>query len=141
VAKKKLNLLQFAAGSAAEPSASSTEIVRCELVDASLSGELLDDVPDELFRYSFSPGSPSATHVPKKLTRFNSSRMCLFVQQAMHPIRDGNGSNVTSLSPQVHDCPMPFTLLEVAESQFGELMTTESARQQEGKQRPITFSF
>ena len=36
---------------------------------------------------------------------------------------------------------MPFTLLEVAEIQRGELMTTESARQQEGKQGPITSSF
>jgi hypothetical protein len=36
---------------------------------------------------------------------------------------------------------MPFTQLEVAESQLGELMTTESAGQQEGKRRPITFSF
>jgi hypothetical protein len=35
---------------------------------------------------------------------------------------------------------MRLTLLEVADSQLGKLMTTESARQQEGKQRPITFS-
>ena len=35
---------------------------------------------------------------------------------------------------------MPFALLHVAESQFGELMATESTCQQEGKQRPITFA-
>jgi len=51
VAKKKLNLLQFASGGAAEPSASSTEIVRCEFANANLGGELLDDVPDELFQW------------------------------------------------------------------------------------------
>ena len=35
---------------------------------------------------------------------------------------------------------MPFALLQVAESQLGELMATNSAGQQEGKQRPITFA-
>ncbi len=35
---------------------------------------------------------------------------------------------------------MPFALLQVAESQPGELMATESARQQDGKQSPITFA-
>ena len=140
MAKKELNLLQFAAGSAAEPSATSTKIVRCEFGNANPGGELLDHVPDELFRYSFSPSSTGATHMPEKLTPVNSGRLCPFVQQAMHPIRDGNGSNVTGLSAQVHDRPMPFALLQVAESQRGELMATESAGQQEGKQRPITFA-
>jgi hypothetical protein len=46
VAKKELNLLQFAAGGAAEPSATATEIVGCEFGDADLGGELLYDVPD-----------------------------------------------------------------------------------------------
>ncbi len=35
---------------------------------------------------------------------------------------------------------MPFALLQVAESQRGELMATESTGQKEGKQRPITFA-
>ena len=35
---------------------------------------------------------------------------------------------------------MPFALLQVAESQLGELMATESTGQREGKQRPITFA-
>jgi hypothetical protein len=47
VTKKELNLLQFAAGGAAEPGATSTAIVWCEFGNANLGGELLDDVPDE----------------------------------------------------------------------------------------------
>ena len=82
-----------------------TEIVRREFVNADLGGELLDDVPDELFRNSFSPRSTGATHMPEKLTRVNSGRLCPFVQQTMHPMRDGNGSNVTSLSAQVNYLP------------------------------------
>jgi len=68
VAKKELNLLQFAAGGAAQPSATSTEIVRCEFGKANLGGELLDDMPDELFRYGFAPSSTGATDAPKELS-------------------------------------------------------------------------
>ena len=140
MAKKELNLLQFASGSAAEPSATSPEIVRYEFVNANLNGELLDDMPDELFRYSLTPSSTGATHTPEKLPRVNSGGVCPVIQQVMHPIRDGNGSNVTSLSTQVHDCPMTFALLQMAESQLGELVATESTGQQQGKQCPITFA-
>lgn len=35
---------------------------------------------------------------------------------------------------------MPFALLQVIESQLGELVATESTCNQEGKQRPITFA-
>ena len=129
MAKKELNLLQFAAGGTAEPSATSTEIVRCEFGNANPGGELLYDVPDELFRYSLAPRSTGAAHTPEKFPRVNSRRLCPVVQQAMHPIRDGNGSNVTCLSAQIYDRPMPFALLQVAESQLRELMATEPAGQ------------
>ena len=67
MAKKELNLLQFAAGRAAEPSATSTEIVRCEFGNANLGGELLDDMPDQLFRHNVAPNSASAAHSRKRL--------------------------------------------------------------------------
>ena len=86
MAKKELNLLQFAAGGAAEPSATTTEIVRREFVNANLGGELLDDVPDELFRHSFAPSSAGATHTPEELPSVNPRGLCPVVQHAMHPI-------------------------------------------------------
>jgi hypothetical protein len=100
MAKTELNLLQFAGGGAAEPSTASTEIVRCDSGNANLGGELLDDVPDQLFPYSFAPSSTGATsHAGRAFPR-HSGGVCPFVQQAMFPIRDGNSSNVTSLSAQ-----------------------------------------
>src|SRR2546430_7196207 len=58
----------------------------------------------------------------------------------MHPIRDRDGSDVTSLSAQVNDSPMSFTLLKVADSEAGEFTMMESACEQHGKQCPITFA-
>jgi hypothetical protein len=47
----------------------------------------------------------------------------------MHPIRNGNSSNVTRLPAEVYDRPMPFALLQMVESQLGKLMATEPAAQ------------
>src|SRR6516225_2247257 len=118
----------------------STEVVGREFADANLGGELLDDMPDELFRYSFAPNSTCATHPPEKAACANSGGPCPVIQKTMHPIRDRNGPNVTTLSAQVHDCPMTFALLEMAHGQAGELVPTESARKQEAQQCPITLA-
>jgi hypothetical protein len=80
VAKKELNLLWFPAGGAAEASATSTEIVRREFANTNLGGELLDDMPDELFRYSFTPNSTGATHAPQEAARINSGGRCPVIQ-------------------------------------------------------------
>jgi len=140
VAKKELNLFQFSAGGAAESSATSTKIVRRQFGNANSGGELLDDVPDELFRYSLSQSSTGATHVPEKPACVNSGRLCPFGQQAMHPIRDGNSSNVTSPSAQVHNCPMPFALLKMANGQHHQLVPPKPAGEQKCKKCPITFT-
>ena len=89
-----MNPFQFASSGAAEPSANSTKIVRCESVHANAGG----------------------------------SRP--LVQKLMQPIRNGSGSNVAGLSAQAHDCPVLFTLPQVAESQLGALVATESPGQQ-----------
>ena len=138
--KKKLNLLQFAAGGAAEPSATSAEIVRREFANANLGGELLDDVPDEFFRYSFAPNFARAAYAPKKSTDIDSGRRRPVIQQLRHPIRNGDGSNVTSLSAEVHDCPMPFTLLKMANGQTAELVAPKPTGKQKCKKCPITFT-
>ena len=49
-----------------------TEIVRREFANANSGGELLDDMPDQLLRYSFAPNSTGAAHTPEKAARVNS---------------------------------------------------------------------
>ena len=83
--QKELNLLHFAAGGTAEASATSTEVVGCKFADANLGGELLHDMPDELFRYSFAPNSTCATHPPEEAARANSCSSCPVIQQAPNP--------------------------------------------------------
>ena len=105
--KKKLNLLQLTTGGAAQSGTTSAEVMRCEFRDADLCAEFLDDMPDKLFCYSVAPGSASATDTTEEMPGFNVRSLCPFAQLRIHPIWNGNGSNVASLSSQIHDCPMP----------------------------------
>ena len=89
MAKKELNLLQFAAGGTAEASATSAKIVGCKFADANFGGELLHDMPDELFRYSFAPNSTCATHPPEKAARVNSGGPCPVIQTAILWVPNG----------------------------------------------------
>ena len=116
------------------------KIVWCELGNTNLGCEFRDDVPYGLLRYAFAPSSTRAAHTPEKPPGFNSGSLCPFVDQAIHPSGDGNGSDVTCFSTQVHDRPMPFALLQVAESQLADLMATESAGQQDTEKLAITFA-
>ena len=60
VAKKELNLLQFAAGGTTEARATSTKVVRREFAYANFGRKLLNNMPAELFGYSFAPNSAGA---------------------------------------------------------------------------------
>jgi hypothetical protein len=101
--KKKLNPLRFTARGAAKPSATSTEIVRGEFAYANLSGELLDDVPDQLLRDGLTPNLAGAAYTSKETASFDSSRSRPVVEQGGHPVRHGNGANMTCLATEVHD--------------------------------------
>jgi hypothetical protein len=75
-------------------------------------------VPDQLFGHSFTPNSASAAHPPEETAHVDTGGRGPFIQQAMHPLRNGNGPNVTGLASQVYDRPMPFTLLELIKGQL-----------------------
>jgi hypothetical protein len=71
MAKKKLNLFQLAAGCAAESHATS-QIMGRKFANANFGGELLDYMPDQLFRYGFPPHSTGAAHPPEEATGVNA---------------------------------------------------------------------
>ena len=89
---------------------------------------------------SLAPWFTGATHTTEEFPCLNARALYPFVQLAMDPIRNGNRPNVTGLTVEVHDCPMPFLLLQVIKRQFGDLVASESASKQEGEQRTIAFA-
>jgi len=125
--QQKLNLLQLAASGTTEASATPPEVVRREFADTNFRGELLDDVPDQLFRNSLAPDSARAAHAAEEATTGDSTGPHPVIEETAHPVRDRDGLNVTALPTQVHDCPMAFTLLKLVNCQASEFMSPKSA--------------
>lgn len=130
-----------AASGPTQAGATSTKIERREFGDADLGRKFLDNVPDEFFRHRFAPNFASAAHATEKAGTDDSSSLHPVVQETLHPTRDWHGSNVTSLSPQIHDYPMCFAVLKLANGERGEFVTTEAASKKSGEQCPIALAF
>ena len=114
--------------------------MRRQFANADFGSELLDDVPDELFRHSFAPNLTGAAYTPEEATGLDFSRRCPVIQKAGHPPRNRDGSNVTSLPAEVNNCPMPFALLKVVNGQHRQFVPPQAAGEQKCKKCPISFT-
>jgi hypothetical protein len=140
VPEEKLNLLQVATSGTTKASTTPSEIVRRELGHANLRCEFLDAVPDELFPHSFTPYLASATHATEEASTVDSGSVHPVDQETTHPIGDGHRPNVASLSAQIYDRPMAFTLLEVINREISEFVPPKDTRQKGGEQSPISLA-
>jgi hypothetical protein len=111
-----------------------------KFADADLGGELLHDMPDKLFRYRFAPNLAGAAYTPKETTGIDSGRRRPSIHKPGHPIWNRDGSNVTGLPAEVHNCPMPFALLKMANGQYRQLVPPKPAGEQKCQKCPTTFT-
>jgi hypothetical protein len=72
--------------------------MRHEFANANFGGELLDDMPDQLFRYGIAPNFTGAAHMAENAAGVNPGGLRPVIQQGMDPTRNRNRSNVTCLS-------------------------------------------
>jgi len=98
VAQQKLDLVQVPSGIAAQPRAGPTEVVRGQIFNCGPFGAVLDDMPDRPLRYTPSPNLTSPANAPKHAAFAQACRNKPRVDGALDPIRNGHGSNVTSLA-------------------------------------------
>ena len=86
-------------------------------------------MPDHLFRhlgtvYPF-PGDPAKKFALRYASRRQPIIDCLF-----HPTGNWNRSNMTTLSDEIHYCPMLLAALEMVEREFDQFSSSQSATQQ-----------
>jgi len=88
--EEELDLLQFAAGGAAQSGTASAQVVRRELADACLFRELLNDVPGKFLGHPVSPSRAGTAHTTEHLSSLES---CSFDPRAEFAIdQSGTGA-------------------------------------------------
>ena len=108
--------------------------------EAELGRVLLDNMPNDSLGHALTPGLSGSTNAPKHPTGGDSRRRQPVVNRLLYAVGNRNGPDVSTLSNQVHSCPMVFALLEEVKGQFGEFTTPKAAPQQNGEKRSVALT-
>jgi hypothetical protein len=119
MAEQELDLFQLASGNMTQPGARATKIVRRELGNAQLWCILLDNVPHDRLRDAVTPCFARFTDASKHPSKGNASRAGPLINQLFGPVRNRNGSNVSTFSYEIYDSPVFIAPLQVAEILIG----------------------
>src|ERR1035438_2021663 len=126
--EQKLDLIQLTARTPAQPSAGSSQVVRCKRRDTCAPGRRLHYVPYCLFADTVPEHSAHAADPAKDFPSINRSGAEPIDQLQIHPFGHRDSAYMTSLANEVHDGPMVLPLLQVFGSQIRGLVTSQSAR-------------
>src|SRR6059036_237405 len=138
--QQEMNLFQLTASRMTEPGARSSEVVRCEFRHLQFLGVQLDYVPNHFLGYSIAPNGSCATNAAKQFARGNSCRRKPFVEELLHPVRNGDCTNVAAFSDEIYDRPTILTPLKVVETEISKFTSSKTAAEQNGNDRSVAFA-
>jgi hypothetical protein len=131
VAKKKLNLFEFASDLMAEAGASATKIVRSQMVNADSLGVSPHGIPDYVGCHSFALPSPSLRNSSEHFAFRHSSVVEPSIYEGFTPGRRGDHSQPSSLPNHIYDYPMAFPQLQLIQSQLHGFRASQTATEQQ----------
>jgi hypothetical protein len=131
MAKKKLNLFEFATGLKAEAGASATKIVGCQMVNADSLGVSLYGVPDNVGCHSFALPSPGFRNSSEYLAFRHSCLADPSIYETFTPRRHGDRSQSSSLPNHIYDYPVAFPQLQLIQSQLHGFRASRTATEQQ----------
>jgi hypothetical protein len=139
--EEELDLLQFAAGGAAQSGTASAQVVRRELAAPCLFRDLLNDVPGKFLGHPVSPSFAGAAHTTEHLSSLESCSFDPRAEFAIDPVWDRHRPDMAALAAEVYDRPMSFPLLKVINRQLGDFVSPQPARKQKGQECPVALAF
>jgi hypothetical protein len=134
--QQELNLLQLTTAVVAQLRAGPPQVVRCNVLQACSLAAASDDVPNHILRDTFAP------HLSRPGDGSEDSSLCdprrhhPLIERRLNPRWNRHGTNVATLTYQVHDGPMTLAHLDLVQlqaDQLGSAKTTTKQHRQHGK--------
>ena len=141
VARKELNLLQFAACGMAQLCARAAKIMWSEPRKTDFLRVLFHHVPDHPLCYSITPVLARSTDASKQPSCRNPGRRDPHIYRRLDPTGHRYGPNVSAFANEIDYCPMVLALLYMSELQVGQFTAPQTAAKQYGKNCPVSFAF
>ena len=85
-------------------------------------------MPDDLLGHAFAPDPPSPVNSPGQLPTADTSTSEPIIEHLPDPAGQGDGANVAALADQIHNGPMPLSLLGMVERQLDDFVPAKAAR-------------
>jgi hypothetical protein len=137
MAEQELDLLEFAAGGAAELGAGAPGVVRGELRLADFGAVAPDHLPDGVFADPAREHLAALVHGTKDRTGLDLRALEPGIEQQLDPGRHGHGPQALAFARQVRNRPACIAQLNVADIERDQLGAPQPATEQEAEQRPV----
>lgn len=130
VTKEHLDLLEFAASSAAQFCARAAQVMRCEAGNTDLGRLLAEHLPDDLLAKAVAGNTVAAAHRTEHLPIGDSGGCRPSVNRDFHPVRHRSRADSTVLADEVDNAPAAIPLLDVRERERCHFRSAQSAAEQ-----------
>jgi len=131
--EQELDLLKLTTIAVAKFRASSSQVVRCNVLQARSLAASSDYVPDNVLRDAPAPHRLQPRDCSKDFAVRNSRGSCPLIESGLHPVRNGHRANVTTLADQINRGPVPLAHLDVIQLQADQLRSAKTTTEQHGQ--------
>ena len=132
VAEQQLNLLQLAAGRAAQLGAGASKVVRRDSGRAYFGRILTEHLPDDLLAQASARNKARPAHRAEYVASSKAGRRRPGVDSDFHLRRHRRGADATARPHEIDNAPAFIALLYMSGGQRGHLGTSEAAAEQNG---------
>jgi hypothetical protein len=139
--EQQLDLFKLAATSPAQLRARATQIMGRDLRQPCVGRVLLDDVPDHFLGHPVAPHAPAAIDSPPHGPGLDPRRIKPVSRRDLDPGWDRYRTHPPALADQIRHNPPAVPLLNLFDSEPGQLRSPQRAPEQHCQNRPIALSF
>ena len=121
MAQQELNLFQFATVTVAQLRTGSPQVVRSNVLQPRSLATGTDYVPHHVLRDALPPSLIRSGNRPEDSSLGYSGSCRPLIECRLDPFRNRNGTNMTALADQIHDCPVTLPHLNLMHLQPDQL--------------------
>jgi hypothetical protein len=131
--QQELNLLQFPTTIVAQLRASSSQVVRRDVLQTHSLATGLNYIPAHILRDALPPHLPRPGHCAEYSSLPDVGRHRPLIERRLDPPRNGNGADVSALADEIHDRPVTLADLDLTQIQSDQLRSAKTTTKQHGQ--------
>src|SRR5450631_3665338 len=118
---------------------SSSQVVRCDVLQARSPAAGPDDVPHDILREASAPHLSRPCHAAEDPSLRDPGRQYPLIERCLDPRWNRHRADVAALTYQVYHCPVPLTHLDLIHLQAHQFRSAKATTQKHGQHRVVAL--